>query len=267
MLYLRLEDHRLILADYSRAATQQPDSHAILTLVEHPLKPGLSLPQNLHTARMQHEMFQKSGQMEVIVNGPTTLVPVSEYEDASESLVFKSCFSVAGENAFRVLADNIPQLRTMLIFGVRQKVAEAIANEFQDCDVHYTSATSLLLRRFALHDFPLQHRRIYLNCREGFMDVAAFTERQLAACCTYETSTPNDAVYYTLALSKALGFKTKETRYILTGNNSLCKETLTALQHFVADTALRTLTDEFGQRPITRHPAVPYDLGLMLLSH
>lgn len=266
MLYLRIEDYRLILADYNRPSASQPDSHAMLTLVEHKLKPEMSLQQNLHAARVQHELFLRKGWLEVIVNGPTTLVPVSEYEDASESIVFKSCFRAASETPFRVLADNIPQLRTMLVFGVRQNMAESIAREFQDCDIHYTSAASLLLRRFAIHDFPKLHRRVYVNCREGFIDVVAFTERQLTACCTYEANTTYDAVYYILALSKALGFRTDETRYILTGSEAMAGGILSSLQRFVPDAVRRSLIDEFGLRPITRHPAVPYDLGLLLLS-
>ena len=84
------------------------------------------------------------------------MVPVSEYDDSVEDVLFKSCFRVASEVPYRVLADVIPQLRTMLLFGVRQSVSDGIGVEFQGGNIHYTSATSLLLRQFAQHNADAQ---------------------------------------------------------------------------------------------------------------
>lgn len=165
MLYLRLEDHKIILADYSRPASCDAGTNPVLTLVEHAQNPTLSLRQNLQEARQQHPLFLQAAEVEVVVNGPTTLMPVAEYDDSMEELVFKSCFRVASEVPFRVWADVIPQLRTMLLFGVRQTVAESIEDEYRGVGIHYTSAASLLLRRFAQHDFGTLHRRVYVNCR------------------------------------------------------------------------------------------------------
>ncbi len=266
MLYLRLEDHKITLADYNRPTSADASADAVLTLVEHALTPTLSLRQNLQEARQQHPLFQQTNDVEVIVNGPTTLVPVSEYDDSLEEILFNSCFRAASEVPYRVLADVVPQQRTMLLFGVRQAVSDGISAEFQGADIHYTSATSLLLRRFAEHDFGTHRHRIYVNCRDHYIDVAAFNERQLVACCPYEVNTASDAAYYVLALSKAQGFLPAETLYIMVGNNSTAREFTTILRRFAPAVRRHTLGDEFGTRPITQHPAVPFDLGLMLLS-
>lgn len=266
MLYLRLEDHKIILADYSRPASCDAGTNPVLTLVEHAQNPTLSLRQNLQEARQQHPLFQQAAEVEVVVNGPTTLMPVAEYDDSMEELVFKSCFRVASEVPFRVWADVIPQLRTMLLFGVRQTVAESIEDEYRGVGIHYTSAASLLLRRFAQHDFGTQCRRVYVNCRDRYIDVAAFNDRQLVAYCPYEVNTASDAVYYVLALSKVQGFAVADTQYITVGNNANVREVTSMLRRFAPNVRRHTLADDFGARPITEHPAVPYDLGLMLLS-
>lgn len=266
MLYLRLEDHKITIADYTRPASVDAGAEGVLTLVEHVMTPTLSLRQNLQEARRQHPLFQQVKDVEVIVNGPVTLVPVSEYDDSVEDVLFKSCFRVASEVPYRVLADVIPQLRTMLLFGVRKSVSDGIGVEFQGGNIHYTSATSLLLRQFAQHNADAQRCRVYVNCRDRYIDVAAFIERQLVACCPYEVSCASDAVYYVLALSKALGFVPSETLYITVGNNATVQEITAMLRRFAPSVRRHTLGDDFGTRPITQHPAVPFDLGLMLLA-
>lgn len=205
--------------------------------------------------------------LDVLVSGPTTIVPSSETPESPEeqSLIFNSCFNFNDASSRRVFFDEIPALKSHLFFAVKDSICNAIIEQFPGTEVNFVSAITPLLRHFSEIYDGTSRFRVYLNCRDGFMDSFAFDGRQLAILNSFPVRSVSDAVYYALAFSKTVGFDVTTTPYCVVGDDTMATSIVKHLQDFASNVVRGTLRDEFQTSPITLTNEIPYDLALHVL--
>lgn len=205
--------------------------------------------------------------LDVLVSGPTTIAPVELLTGApgETEQIFGSCFNFVDNDTRRVFSNDIPALHSRLLFGVKSSVYEAIVQQFSTTEVRFVSALTPLLRHFSEHYDGGTRFRVYLNCRDRFVDVLAFDGRQLAVLNSFPVSKVNDAVYYTLAFSKTVGLDIADTPYIVVGNTVMVASVVSHLRRFANNVTSPSLLEEFGASSLTLDSDIPYDLAVHIL--
>lgn len=253
MQYLRLDD-------LSISMLSNTDSKPVLTS-------RTVLPGHFDTALAEFSAVANPGRLDVLVSGPTTIVPSAEIpEDPEEqALIFNSCFSFNDSTPRRVFFDEIPALKSHLFFAVKDNVCNAIIEQFPDAEVRFFSAITPMLRHFSENYDGATRFRVYLNCRNGFVDAFAFDGRQLAILNSFPVRSVSDAVYYALAFSKTVGFDVATTPYCIVGDETMATSIVEHLQDFAHNVVRGSLRDDFAASPLTLNNAIPYDLALHAL--
>lgn len=253
MYYLHIDDLRISLL--SQADTQP-------TIVGRNIIPGA-----FGEVLADFSTAFTAKRLDVLVSGPTTIVPTSELNAAPEKqdLIFNSCFNFVDQAPRRVFYDEIPSLHSHLLFAVKDNVCNEIIEQFSQADIRFTSALSPLLRHFA-DQYDGKHRfRVYLNCRYRFVDVFAFDGRQLVVLNSFPVNAVTDAVYYTLSFSKVIGLDVATVPYYVVGDTAMRQTVVEQLSSFAHNVTAKTLEEEFGTSPLTTNPDIPYALSAHIL--
>jgi len=274
--YLQIDDHKIIFADYSLPSASDREEAlrsgmslidaCSLTMIEHSLRPEISLRQNLQEIRQQHPLFQKTLELEVLVSGNATLVPITEYEEQSKEAFFQCVFSESEKSKFRVFSQVLPMVRSVLVSGARESICQAIEEEFRGAAITYDSTLSALIRHFAPISDNKHRFRVFIHCRFHFVDIFIFDGRNLTMLTSYEVGSAMDVAYFVLAAVKMQGLPLKDIPYYVIGDATMGAEVLEAMKNFTTHCKFTTLVDEFGDRPLTTHPAVSYDLAVRILD-
>lgn len=209
----------------------------------------------------------KADKLDVIVSGPMTIVPSEELpaDPADNAAIFNTCFHFIDNTPRYVFSNEIPALRSHLLFAVKQPTYEAVMKQFADVPVQFVSSLTPLLRHFADRYDGSSRFRVYVNCRDRFIDVFVFDGRQLAVINSFPVSTPADAVYYILGFSKTVGFAVATTPYYIVGDSSMVGDLVNHLSRFAGRVSSHTIVDEFGSTPLTVNPHITYDLAAHVL--
>lgn len=206
--------------------------------------------------------------LDVLVSGPTTIVPSSELEDTTpetQDIIFNSCFNFVDNTPRRVFYDDIPALHAHLLFAVKDNICNAIIEQFPTTELRFVSSLTPLVRHFSESYDGTSRFRVYLNCRDRFVDVFAFDGRQLAVFNSFPVSSISDVVYYALAFAKTIGFSPASTPYYAVGDNGKAADVVAHLRQFAHKATVLDITEELGKRPLTQNPDIPHDLVFHIL--
>lgn len=206
--------------------------------------------------------------LDVLVSGPTTIIPSSEIEGttpAAQDIIFNSCFNFVDNTPRRVFYDEIPALQAHLLFAVKDNICNAIIEQFPTTELRFVSSLTPLVRHFSESFDGSSRFRVYINCRDCFADFFAFDGRQLAVFNSFPVSSVNDVVYYALAFAKTIGFSVADTPYYAVGNGTKAAEVISYLHEFSHKATVVDIKQELGNRPLTQHPDIPHDLVFHIL--
>lgn len=206
--------------------------------------------------------------IDVLVSGPTTIVPSAELAVTTpekQNLIFNSCFNFVDNTPRRVFYDDIPALHAHLLFAVKDNICNAIIEQFPTTELRFVSSLTPLVRHFSESYDGSSRFRVYLNCRDRFVDVFAFDGRQLAVFNSFPVGSVNDVVYYALAFAKTVGFSVNSTPYYAVGDGPKATEVVEHLCNFTHKATVIDLEKELGSHPLTQNPDIPHDLVFHIL--
>lgn len=265
MLYLRIDDLRLMLL--------APSDHQP-TIIERNILPG-RFPEVLHDL----SSATTASHIDVLVNGPVTIVPTEELREMNAATqrsatnrttvaetLYQSCFAFNEEAPRHVLENPLPSLRHTVLFSLHEEMYDAIQEQYADSEIRYISALTPLLRYFATQRDPVHRQRVYVYCRQRFIDVFAFEDRHLMLLNSFPVGSIEDAIYFVLTLSQSLGFDVKTIPFTLIGDRGMTSDLTQGLSRFVQRVDTATLSGHFVQSPYLDNPAVPYDLALHIVN-
>ncbi len=143
-LYLRLAEHKICFARYEvrrepffSFSRFTPDAH-------------LPLVANLREAQRSDEvLYAPIEKVNVLVPGSVTAIPLSHFREEDCEKLWNSCYGKPmDEKRQRVFYDVVPHAGIVLLFAVEEATCRAVENTF-NCEVHYVSGVTSLLRHFA----------------------------------------------------------------------------------------------------------------------
>lgn len=273
MLYIKLEDNALTLADYQSPTPQRREEalslgkvvgdEPLLTLRQRHVTSETMLKTCLAEMHGENDAFVPKaleGGIDVLVCGPTTIVPDEELRHHDATQLFNSCFCFTDDAERTVFTAPLPTLHSTLLYGVKTLHVEALHQEFSATELRFVPSLAPLLSHFAERYEASQQLRMYVNCRHRFIDVFGFDGRRLLFFNSFPVNSPDDAVYYVLALMQSLGFSASTTPCQIMGDQSMTSELLPRLQRFVKQVQGLKVKEYFDIPLLSPQTEVPFDL-------
>lgn len=190
-----------------------------LVYLPYTIKSGMSLSANLRTAFREEEILAGDNQkFLLLVNSPTSLVPVDEYmneENFDSSLVFDYTFT--GKEHEEKISNVLPDLGAVAIFGVNKDLKLVVTDHSRD--VRIMNVMQPVWEHLYKHSMLVQQRhKLYGYFHDGVLDVFAFQPRRFRYSNSFEVSHAHDAMYFLLYVWKQLAMDNEQDELHLIGD-------------------------------------------------
>ena len=256
-LYLRISEHDFCIAKYE--LREEPIFH----FAQHKLRPQASFTINLHEAEETQPLLRNvKGTVNVVVCGPTTLVPLAEFQEEDCAELYGLCFP--SDKKVCVFYDIIQAANAVLLFGLDKMICDKLRESFDD--VRFISAQTAVLRHFSVKGASQSGKRIFLYKNDAGLDIAVFEENRLLLSNSYPAHTNSDIAYYTFNVARNLGVDLNETPIYVAGDTAERNEVVEELKHFSSEVFAINPAGEFNRHIVTQQEGVPYDLQTLLLE-
>lgn len=274
--YLRLSDTHLHFVRYEAGA------EGLFAFEAFDLKPQLSLAANLREMRRGvAEMQSVNGGLHLVVSGPVTPVPLSEFQEEDCEALFTQCFPEREKR--RIFYEVIGTLSIVLLFSLEEATCRTLEEAFGE--ILYQSAVTPLLRHFSRKAVPGDgHKRVVIYPHDTCTDIIIFDELRLMAVNSFATTEPADIAYFALGLAHQLSLTvlpeshTAEEKGCVTmrpgncttlyvaGEQALRDRTCDELRQYAADVVPIRPSGEYNRHRVAATPDLPYDLVTLLLD-
>lgn len=121
--------------------------------------------------------------------------------------------------------------KTVLVSGVQRDVLGFLRRTFNNPAISHR--VSALTRYYAIKNRLGNMGKVHVRLGDNRTDIIVFNHQGLQLANTFTTKTVEDAVYYTLAVAKNLGFDEESDRVYVAGDSELRESFLASIRRFV----------------------------------
>ncbi len=265
-LYLRLTDSKICFARYE---VRREPFFSFSNFVPDVRSP---LAANLREAQISDEvLLAPISKVNVLVPGKIVAVPLSHFREEDCESIWQNCCGKTAEEKEkreRVFYDVVPHADIVLLFAVNETICRAVENTF-DCEVHYVSGTTSLLRHFAEKPDPSDcSLRLFAYCHEHTAEISAMREGgRIVSINSYHIEAASDVTYYIASLLQQLSAGADETAsiYIVGDETEIRDAVCTELRDIMPHVYAVNPSAEFNRHIVATTPGVPYDLINLLI--
>lgn len=254
-LYLRFTDESLGFARYD-AGELLPFYYS-----NYKFRPQTSLVVNLRNAVSEEPLLAAPAiSTHVLVNGPVTLVPLSEFQEEDGAKIYDHLFPT--EKLHRVFYETIPSTSSVLLFSLEETICATFDSLFDR--VVYHSSFTPVLRHFSRKNATLlgtSAKRVFIYGHEKGIEVAIFDENRLVMFNGFPLLRAADAAYFVFNMVHFLSEQPTVLSYYVAGNLELRDQIVSEMQKFAKNVYSLNPSAEFNRHPVTQVDSdVPYDL-------
>lgn len=250
-LYIRISMSDISFATYDASTKSNFSFEKIL------VKPNASLAVNLKEAILQSKTSGETyKRVRVMVQSPTTLVPISGFSEDSIEEIYKFNFPEA--ERIRVFYDTLPYLNSVVLFSSGSDVCRVIEDHYQG--VYYMSAITPILIHFAEQCSEEDNCRLFAYLSKEIMEVFAFNKGKLTLSNTYTVKSTEDIIYYLLFVAKSIGLDQIEDELYLTGKAREKQQLTEQLRNYIPNTFFVNPVAEYKRHPASQEAEATYDL-------
>lgn len=257
-LYIRISDSEVIFARYDHLRRQT------VNYVVYKVKPDISLNANIHEAVGRVALTRGDfNYVRVLMEGPATLVPLSEFEeDLTEDLYF---FNFSGNRRrLRVFYDTLPHLNAVLLFAADKDVCHTLEETFPNI-LFQSAETPQLLHFASCSRTALSCGRFFVSLSPRRMSFSAFRNGKIELYNSYALHHLRDAAYYVLQAMQLWHFRQETDELYLGGDRDMAEQLQPELQPYVHHLSLLKAEEEFNSNVAALQKDLPYDLVTLLL--
>lgn len=257
-LYIRLSDTDISFAFYAQGDAES------LTFVPYHAQPSTSLTVNLREAFRTEPSLQNVQTAEVLVTGPVTLVPLTEFQEEDCDAYYHLCFpQVHGK---RVFYDSLSSGNgAVVLFALSEQACQTLEDTFSS--VHYVSAQTPILRHLAQKpEVWNENKTMFINLCDDVADFYVFENGHVLLVNRYPVRSREDGAFYVLSVAKQLKMDVSTDKFFVYGNLIARPQLVEELQKFVANVHTLLPSEEFPGYPASKISDAPYDLLASLLK-
>lgn len=200
--------------------------------------------------------------VEVLIDSPYTLVPLSEFSEDEVEEVFHFNFnSIRDAN---VHYDILPTLGAVLIYGADILIEDILRKHFADIRLYCTSTG--LIRHFMERCRTCTYCKIFAYIHDHCLELAIFKDGKLHLANRYRVETLDDICYFTLLAFNQLQLSNDTDEiFVVTDEREEQENIIGRLQQFVTNVYPINPGGEFNRHPLTRIKGLPYDQLVFML--
>jgi hypothetical protein len=273
-LFVRLSSSHLHLV---RPDATEPSGYAFFS---QRLNPKASLAANLRELARTTPLLQAppAGQVQVLVNGPATFVPLAEFQEEDCEPLYNFCLPAHNDMQRRVFYDVVAAANVVVLFALSDATCYTL-EDLLGMTPHYVSSFTPLIRHFAgKASAKMGHQRFYVYVRERRADIVALEGCRLLHAGSYTIGGIPDVAYFLLSAARNFGARLTtegltegtvgaDTFYVAADDDTLREEAIAELRHYAEEVVAVNPSAEFNRHPVTAVPHLPYDLLNLLLEH
>ena len=218
----------------------------------------------------RQDYFNKQiNQAFVMVDTPSTLVPLEAFRREEAAALYTAAFSYAQQATPRVAYTIMPHLEAVEIFAIDSQAEEAILQFYPTA--RFFGSKAMLLERLARiesdsKEDDTQRQLFYLDQPDAIC-LMAVDDGHILFANQFAATTIADKMFFLLSVWKQLELDAQEDALVVLARKEqqpadLCKE-LTA---YLAHVELMQPDDLFADVPLSREPQVPLPLMALLLN-
>lgn len=221
-------------------------------------KSGVSLAANLRGAFKTEEMLrQPPEKAKVLVDSPSLLIPIEEYREADNDLLYFHSFpDTVGAT---VVSNVLPDLNAVVLFALNRDLKLVVEDHFKD--TIYVCLMRSVWDYLHSRSFIGNRRKLYGYFHDnGILELFSFERNRFVFCNKYDARRMKDAVYFILFVWKQLALDQLRDELFLVGDLPDKDNLLTALRMYVSEVIVINPTATFDRAPITQIKGIPFDM-------
>lgn len=221
------------------------------------VKTGVSMAANLREAFKTTDVLASGIQrVRVLIDGPVLLVPVEQFLEAEEEMLFGHSFPDSTQLA--VTHNVIPSLNAVAVFGINKDLQLVINDRFDD--VQWIYAASPVWNYLHQRSFTGHRSKLYAYFYDKQVSIFSFQQNRFKFCNVFEASQGHDALYFVLYVWKQLNLQPEHDELHVVGDIPEKEWLLGELRQYLQNAYVINPSAEFNRAPATQIAGMPFDL-------
>jgi hypothetical protein len=231
------------------------------------VKGGISMPANLREAFKRADLMASDShiqQAQVLVDTPSMLVPIEQFEEPLIETLFNHSFPAKDEERRIVLYNVLPTLNAVCIFAVNKDLHKVLNDRYER--VQFIQAMTPVWHHLHQRSFTGRRNKLYGCFHEKQLDIFSFQQNRFKFANSFEAAHLSDALYFLLYVWKQLRLDAQHDEIHLVGDIPDQDALLQELKRYVQKAYLINPAADFQESPATEVPGLPYDLMTLIVK-
>lgn len=217
----------------------------------------MSIAANLRNAFRESSILQQpNNRVQVLIDAPTMLIPMDEFEEEDVETLFRHTFPDHSNEA--VMWAVMPDLNSIAVFSINKDLRTVINDHYTD--VRITPLIIPVWQHLHKRSYSGTARKLYAYFHDRQLSVFAYSKNRFRFANTFSATEQADMVFYILYVWKQLGMDQKKDELYFVGNVADHDALRAELKKYLMNAFRINPTAEFNRAPITQVPQVTYDL-------
>lgn len=225
---------------------------------------GISMAANLREALKDEglQLLPRWRKAQVLLDSPTIMVPVDEYDDRNKELLFN--YSLTGQENNAVLATILPQVSAVALYAMNKDLRLVFADNFADIKIHPVCGS--LWQYLQRRSLAGSNEKLYCYFHDGKLDVCSFRKNRFRFANAFHAPHAGDAAYFILAAWEQLAMNARKDDIYIAGQFREKEELIGQLRQFADNVYAIKPSSEFNRHPLSLNDDVPFDMLTALLA-
>lgn len=255
---IRLTTESLSFSMFENATTNK------IVCEECRLRQGMSAAANLRQAFAESSLDRsRADGAIVIVDTPTMLIPLDEYEDNDTEKIYARIFSPAPSESVSTVV--LPAQNAVAAFTVNKDLKTVVGDNFKTFEFMplMQPVWNYLYRR----SFTGSRRKLFVYLHDRKADVVSYRQTHFRFCNTFPAENVADTIYYILNVWKELGLDNTKDELHITGGKKETEELATAVREYLKNVYLLNPAADFGFTNTPGLRDLPFDLQVFYVKN
>lgn len=228
------------------------------------VKGGISLAANLREAFKTADLMAiDTRRAQVLIDTPSTLVPIEQFEEDIADTLFNHVFP-SEEEKRKILYNVLPDLKTVCLFAVNKDLTTVITDRFDE--VQYVQSMTPVWRHLHQRSFTGHRNKLYGYFHGKTLDIFSFQQNRFKFCNAFEASHAHDALYFLLYVWKQLRLDVEHDELHIVGAIPEQEWLTEELKKYLQNVYVINPSADFAQAPATKVKGMPYDLMTLIVK-
>ena len=256
---IRIGRNSLSFTMFDAANTEQP-----IAFEPYIVKGGISMAANLREAfKTADLMATDTRRVQVMLDTPSTLVPIEQFEEEDLEPLFNHVFP-AGQEQRVVLFNVLPDLKSVCLFAINKDLRGVICDQFDD--VQFIQAMTPVWRHLHQRSFTGHRNKLYGYFHNKRLDLFSFQQNRFKFCNSFDAEHAYDALYFLLYVWRQLRLEAEHDELHIVGDIPQKDWLMQELKRYLQKAYIINPEADLQQAPITKTEGMPYDLMTLLVK-